>query len=409
MLIPYQSKCLCWLSDAMSIARRALSIVTTLPSIFAIETVICLYTLFFVKYTEIDWIAYMQEVEGFLGGELNYEKLKGDTGPLVYPAGFVYIYAGLRAVTKNGLDVWTAQCIFTALYLVTLAVVIFIYRKSHAPNALLIVLVLSRRIHSIFILRLFNDAIAMLLCYIAISCFITRRWYWGSLMYSAAVSVKMNVLLMAPGLLHVYLMALGPVNTIVQLSICAGFQLFVGAPFLLHDWRAYLKKAFELNRVFTYTWTVNFRFLSEEVFISPYLGLGLLGGTLICWVLLWRRRWQHRKYQNADEIVATMFESNLVGVALSRTLHYQFYVWFFHQLPFAAWRSAAMLSGTVRIAIFVAVEIAFNVFPSTWWSSAMLQLALLTLLLGLIFSPETSQKALNAPTDRSNRNAKKTR
>jgi len=34
--------------------------------------------------TEIDWKAYMQEVEGFLGGEHDYVKLRGDTGPLVY-------------------------------------------------------------------------------------------------------------------------------------------------------------------------------------------------------------------------------------------------------------------------------------------------------------------------------------
>jgi len=33
--------------------------------------------------TEIDWIAYMQEVSGFLNGEFDYLKLKGDTGPLV--------------------------------------------------------------------------------------------------------------------------------------------------------------------------------------------------------------------------------------------------------------------------------------------------------------------------------------
>jgi len=33
--------------------------------------------------TEIDWIAYMQEVEGVMNGTLNYTLLKGDTGPLV--------------------------------------------------------------------------------------------------------------------------------------------------------------------------------------------------------------------------------------------------------------------------------------------------------------------------------------
>lgn len=30
-----------------------------------------------VKYTEIDWIAYMQECEGFINGTLDYSQLKG--------------------------------------------------------------------------------------------------------------------------------------------------------------------------------------------------------------------------------------------------------------------------------------------------------------------------------------------
>lgn len=31
-----------------------------------------------IRYTEIDWIAYMQEVEGFLNGTLDYRYLKGE-------------------------------------------------------------------------------------------------------------------------------------------------------------------------------------------------------------------------------------------------------------------------------------------------------------------------------------------
>lgn len=42
-------------------------------------------------------------------------------------------------------------------------------------------------------------------------------------------------------------------------------QLAVGAPFLAANWRGYLGRAFELSRVFTYKWTVNWKFLDEEV------------------------------------------------------------------------------------------------------------------------------------------------
>jgi alpha-1,3-mannosyltransferase len=47
-----------------------------------------------VPYTEIDWIAYMQEVSGWYDGnnghgEYDYRNLRGDTGPLVYPAGSI--------------------------------------------------------------------------------------------------------------------------------------------------------------------------------------------------------------------------------------------------------------------------------------------------------------------------------
>lgn len=33
--------------------------------------------------TEIDWKAYMDEVEGVINGTYDYTQLKGDTGPLV--------------------------------------------------------------------------------------------------------------------------------------------------------------------------------------------------------------------------------------------------------------------------------------------------------------------------------------
>lgn len=42
-----------------------------------------------------------QEVKGVIDGERDYAMLRGDTGPLVYPAGFVYIYSALYYATDK--------------------------------------------------------------------------------------------------------------------------------------------------------------------------------------------------------------------------------------------------------------------------------------------------------------------
>lgn len=80
--------------------------------------------------TEIDWVAYMQQIAQFLSGERDYTKLSGDTGPLVYPAAHVYIYTGLYHLTDEGKDIFLAQKLFAALYLVTLSVVMACYWQA---------------------------------------------------------------------------------------------------------------------------------------------------------------------------------------------------------------------------------------------------------------------------------------
>ena len=107
-------------------------------------------------------------------GNYNYTELRGPTGPLVYPAGFVYTYSLLYWATDNGANVPRAQWIFVALYLATLGVVAAIYAKA-APKGFhpcwLGLLCLSKRVHSIFALRLFNDGPTMLILYLAVLLF----------------------------------------------------------------------------------------------------------------------------------------------------------------------------------------------------------------------------------------------
>ena len=149
----------------------------------------------------------MQEVRGFLGGDLNYLNLKGDTGPLVYPAGFVYLYSLLNWATDDGADIRLAQWVFTFLYLMTSATTLYVYRKSRVcPPWVAALLVLSRRVHSIFMLRLFNDGVAMLLLYISMALYMHNRKMVSCVFFSLAVSIKMNIFLFAPGLLLIMLL-----------------------------------------------------------------------------------------------------------------------------------------------------------------------------------------------------------
>lgn len=74
-------------------------------------------------------------------------------------------------------------------------------------------------------------------------------------------------------------------------------------------------------------------------------------------------------------ILLTLATSNFIGIVAARTLHYQFYSWYFHCLPVLAF-GATWLPAWASVAIMAAVEVAFNVFPATPWSSALLQVCL---------------------------------
>lgn len=362
-----------------------------------------------VPYTEIDWIAYMQEVEGVINGTLDYSKLQGDTGPLVYPAGFVYVYSILYFITGYGKNIRVAQYLFVLIYLITLYLVYRIYyiSKKVPPYVLIICCCIAYRIHSIYVLRLFNDTIAMLLFYLALNLFLTEKWNLGSLVYSLAVSVKMNVLLYAPALLLAYITLLGFKNTVKQLTICASVQLVLGLPFLLCNPYAYIKRSFDLGRVFLFRWTVNWRFVPEDVFLSSYFHILLLIAHLCLLGYFCVPMYQYFKsyaslkqlekdvqgpLKNHNQVVdmgsisqlflLPFFISNFIGIVCSRSLHYQFYVWYYHTLPFLLWSTT--FSNRVRLLVFGIIELCWNTYPSTKLSSISLFVCHATILSNLI-------------------------
>ncbi|GLT42491.1 hypothetical protein SLA2020_164870 [Shorea laevis] len=160
----------------------------------------------FVPYTKIDWDAYMSQVTGFLGGERDYTNLKGDTGPLVYPAGFLFVYSAIQYVT--GGEVYPAQTDVLPWWALSLLL---------APGV---------------------DNVQC-------SCFDKDECF--SLCSS-------SLLLM--------LKAMNISGVISALAGAALVQILLGLPFLVSHPIAYISKAFNLGRVFIHFWSVNFKFHS---------------------------------------------------------------------------------------------------------------------------------------------------
>ncbi|KAK2530919.1 Alg3 [Columba livia] len=371
-----------------------------------------------VPYTEIDWQAYMAEVEGFANGTLDYTQLKGDTGPLVYPAGFVYIFLGLYYATGRGSDIRLAQYIFAGLYLLNLLLVFRIYCRTNKvpPYVFFFMCCASYRIHSIFVLRLFNDPVAMAILFLAINLFLEERWSWGCLLFSLAVSVKMNILLFAPGLLFLLLQRFGLLGCIPKLCICALLQVILGLPFLLVNPVGYLTRSFDLGRQFQFKWTVNWRFLPEEVFQNRAFHATLLLAHLAGLGLFALHRWHRSKESilallkdpaerkhpspplTVNKIVFVLFSSNFLGICCSRSLHYQFYVWYFHTLPYLLWCTpTAKLAHMPKVLLLGVIELCWNTYPSTVCSSLSLHICHGFVLLQLWYGT-ASPPALHTPT-----------
>jgi alpha-1,3-mannosyltransferase len=209
-----------------------------------------------------------------------------------------------------------------------------------------------------------------------------KKWNLGCFIFSLAVSLKMNVLLFAPGLLYLLIQA-SPAMTIPRLAICGVTQLILGAPFLLRHPVSYLRKAFELDRQFFYKWTVNFKFLPEDIFLSSqwavFLLLLHLGLLAVYHYKLYNSSQRSRKEQSPEQILSTLFITNFIGICCARTLHYQFYSWYCSALPFLLWRET-LYPLPVRLVLLGCIEYAFLTFPATPISSLVLQVAHWTIL-----------------------------
>lgn len=333
----------------------------------------------------------MEQVGQYRAGERDYRNIKGGTGPLVYPAGHVYIYNWLYSFTDGGVQRERVQAVFWLTYMATLWLVTACYRKASAPPWIMCLLVLSKRLHSIYLLRFFNDCFSTLLIFASILLVQNRQYTLSAVFYSLSVGVKMSSLLYLPAIGLIFILSTGSAGKALRLAmIMLQIQVLLALPFVASEngsLTGYLGRAFEFSRAFLWKWTVNWRFVGEDVFNSSWFKITLLGIHIALLLTFLTTRWlQHVRgglpqfirnlWGGADRreteliavrtdgtyMLATLFTCNIIGMLCARSLHYQFYSWMAWTTPFLLWRSGWGLPFVVLV--WAMQEYAWNVYPS---------------------------------------------
>ncbi|KAM7186327.1 ALG3 domain containing protein [Rhypophila sp. PSN 637] len=397
---------------ALDIANGRHPLSKLIPAaLLLLDTLLCALVIWKVPYTEIDWKAYMEQISQYVSGERDYTKIYGSTGPLVYPAFHVYIYTALYYLTDHGKDIFLAQQLFAMLYLTTLSIVMICYWQAKVPPYVFPLLILSKRLHSIFVLRCFNDCFAVLFLFVSILCLQRRRWQLGALFYTLGVGIKMTLLLALPAVgVVIFLGTASLAKSLELLVMMVAVQVLIGVPFLAGNTWGYLGRAFELSRQFFFKWTVNWRFVGEERFLSKEFAVALLGLHVLTLGVFITTRWlkparkpvvemimpvicgeapfaQHEEEQvkrgvTPRYIMTAVLSANVMGLLFARSLHYQFYAYLAWSTPFLLWRSG--VHPVVQYALWFAQEWAWNVYPSTNASSAVV-VSVLAATIGLVW------------------------
>jgi len=178
-------------------------------------------------------------------------------------------------------------------------------------------------------------------------------------------------------------------------------QVLLALPFLQTNPIGYFSKSFELSRQFLFKWTVNWRFIREETFLSREFSLTLLVlhvSLLAIFAAIWVkpsgtnmlrflqnviRGRQRTVTLSKSYILASILSSLVVGLTCARSLHYQFYAYLALATPVLLW--FGRVHPVLILSAWAIQEWAWNVFPSTSPSSKAVISALFLQVIGILF------------------------
>lgn len=207
----------------------------------------------------------------------------------------------------------------------------------------------------------------------------------------------MSLLLVLPAVGLVLFLGRGFAGSLRLAWLMAQVQFVIAVPFLANNWRGYLGRAFELSRQFKFEWTVNWRMLGEELFLSKSFSLVLLASHVLVLLIFITTRWIRPADRplsamipaflqgkspftpqeemrvssriNPAYVMTTILSANVIGLLFARSLHYQFYAYLAWSTPYLLWKASP--HPLLVFPLWLAQEWAWNVFPSTDASSAV--------------------------------------
>lgn len=150
-----------------------------------------------------------------------------------------------------------------------------------------------------------------------------------------------------------------------------------------------------------FKWTVNWRFIGEDLFLSRGFSTALLSVhiSLICLfaTTYWLRpagcnvpdlvrNLLHKRQRAVDlsksYIMTVMLTSLAIGLLCARSLHYQFFAYLSWTTPFLLWRAG--LHPVLLYTVWAAQEWVWNVYPSTDVSSVVVVASLAVQVFGVL-------------------------